>query len=107
MERENRRTRRAGRGVRILPLAGALTFFAAPLLAADDLLEMSLEDSIRGFMQACSNKLPVMIDGRSLCTPLFGGLVWNEQNPRSKLSSGSRSFGGRAARSGEPTPSTA
>jgi len=36
--------------------------------------------SIRGFRQEFSNKLLVMIDGRSLYTPLFGGVVWAEQN---------------------------
>lgn len=36
--------------------------------------------SIRGFRQEFSNNLLVMIDGRSLYTPLFGGVVWNEQN---------------------------
>ncbi|MEZ4280374.1 MAG: TonB-dependent receptor [Myxococcota bacterium] len=36
--------------------------------------------SIRGFREEFSNKLLVMIDGRSLYTPLFGGVVWAEQN---------------------------
>lgn len=36
--------------------------------------------SIRGFRQEFSNKLLVLIDGRSLYTPLFGGVVWAEQN---------------------------
>lgn len=36
--------------------------------------------SIRGFRQEFSNKLLVMIDGRSIYTPLFGGVVWSEQN---------------------------
>jgi iron complex outermembrane recepter protein len=36
--------------------------------------------SIRGFRQEFSNKLLVMIDGRSIYTPLFGGVVWAEQN---------------------------
>ena len=36
--------------------------------------------SIRGLRQEFSNTLLVMIDGRSLYTPLFGGVVWNEQN---------------------------
>jgi len=124
----------------LVPFA-ALVFGAAPAVAADDLLELSLEDlmdveitsvskkaeskqraaaavtvitaedirrsgftsvpealrmvpgvevaridasrwaiSIRGFRQEFSNKLLVMIDGRSLYTPLFGGVVWAEQN---------------------------
>ena len=36
--------------------------------------------SIRGIRQEFSNKLLVLIDGRSLYTPLFGGVVWAEQN---------------------------
>lgn len=36
--------------------------------------------SIRGYRQEFSNKLLVMIDGRSIYTPLFGGVVWAEQN---------------------------
>lgn len=36
--------------------------------------------SIRGFLQEFTNKLLVMVDGRSVYTPLFGGTVWNEQN---------------------------
>ncbi len=36
--------------------------------------------SIRGFVQEFTNKLLVLIDGRSVYTPLFGGTVWNEQN---------------------------
>ncbi len=36
--------------------------------------------SIRGFRQEFSNKLLVMIDGRTVYTPLFGGVVWGEQN---------------------------
>lgn len=35
--------------------------------------------SIRGYRQEFSNKLLVMIDGRSLYTPLFGGVIWGEQ----------------------------
>ena len=41
--------------------------------------------SIRGFRQEFSNKLLVMIDGRSLYTPLFGGVVWAEQHLASGL----------------------
>jgi iron complex outermembrane receptor protein len=36
--------------------------------------------SIRGYRQEFSNKLLVMIDGRSIYTPLFGGVVWAEQS---------------------------
>lgn len=36
--------------------------------------------SIRGFREEFSNKLLVLIDGRPVYTPLFGGVVWAEQN---------------------------
>jgi len=36
--------------------------------------------SIRGFRQEFSNKLLVLIDGRPVYTPLFGGVIWAEQN---------------------------
>ncbi|MCR9097062.1 MAG: TonB-dependent receptor plug domain-containing protein, partial [bacterium] len=36
--------------------------------------------SIRGFRQEFSNKLLVLVDGRPVYTPLFGGAVWSEQN---------------------------
>lgn len=36
--------------------------------------------SIRGFREEFSNKLLVLIDGRPVYTPLFGGVVWGEQN---------------------------
>lgn len=35
--------------------------------------------SIRGFNQEFANKLLVMIDGRTLYTPVFGGVVWYDQ----------------------------
>ncbi len=35
--------------------------------------------SARGFNDEYSNKLLVMIDGRSIYTPLFSGVIWNEQ----------------------------
>ncbi|MBY0399173.1 TonB-dependent receptor, partial [Myxococcota bacterium] len=34
----------------------------------------------RGYRQEFSNKLLVMIDGRSIYTPVFGGVIWAEQN---------------------------
>lgn len=36
--------------------------------------------SIRGFNGIYSNKLQVQIDGRSIYTPLFGGVFWSAQN---------------------------
>ncbi len=36
--------------------------------------------SSRGFNNQFANKLLVMVDGRSLYTPLFSGVIWDEQN---------------------------
>ncbi len=36
--------------------------------------------SIRGFNDQFSNKLQVLVDGRSVYTPLFSGVFWDEQN---------------------------
>jgi outer membrane receptor protein involved in Fe transport len=44
--------------------------FSAPPAPADE----------RGFGGRFTNKLLVQIDGRSVYTPLFGGVVWNVQN---------------------------
>jgi iron complex outermembrane receptor protein len=37
--------------------------------------------SIRGFTNRFGNKLLVLIDGRSIYTPLFSGVVWEAQGP--------------------------
>lgn len=37
--------------------------------------------SARGFSGVFTNKLLVMIDGRSVYTPLFAGVLWDVQNP--------------------------
>lgn len=37
--------------------------------------------SARGFNDLYSNKLQVMIDGRSIYDPLFSGVYWGQQNP--------------------------
>ncbi len=37
--------------------------------------------SVRGFNDMFANKLLVMIDGRSVYTPLFSGVFWDMQNP--------------------------
>jgi len=37
--------------------------------------------SVRGFNDMFANKLLVMIDGRSIYTPLFSGVFWDMQNP--------------------------
>lgn len=36
--------------------------------------------TVRGFNSRFSNKLLVMIDGRSVYTPLFSGVLWDQQN---------------------------
>jgi iron complex outermembrane receptor protein len=36
--------------------------------------------SARGFNNVFSNKLLVMIDGRTVYTPLYGGVLWEQQN---------------------------
>ncbi len=36
--------------------------------------------TVRGFNSRFSNKLLVMIDGRSIYTPLFSGVLWDQQN---------------------------
>jgi len=36
--------------------------------------------SARGFNSSVSNKLLVLIDGRSVYTPLFSGVIWNNQD---------------------------
>ena len=36
--------------------------------------------SSRGFSNRITNKLLVMIDGRSIYSPLFGGVTWDQQN---------------------------
>ena len=36
--------------------------------------------SSRGFSSRITNKLLVMIDGRSIYSPLFGGVMWDQQN---------------------------
>lgn len=36
--------------------------------------------SARGFNTIFANKLLVMIDGRTVYTPLFGGVIWEQQN---------------------------
>jgi iron complex outermembrane receptor protein len=36
--------------------------------------------SARGFNTTFANKLLVMIDGRTVYTPLFGGVIWEQQN---------------------------
>ena len=37
--------------------------------------------SVRGLSGSLSNKLLVMIDGRTVYTPLFAGAVWSKENP--------------------------
>ena len=61
----------------------------------------------RGFNDLFSNKLLVLIDGRSVYTRAFLGVFWDGEDCCSTTSIGLRSFAGRAAPRGGPTPSTA
>jgi iron complex outermembrane receptor protein len=62
--------------------------------------------SSRGFNGRFANKLLVMIDGRTVYTPLFAGVYWDMQEVMldSRTSSASRSSAVPAARSGAPMP---
>ncbi len=64
--------------------SGASSFPEA-LRLADNLIvtqgtSASWSVSARGFNAAVSNKLLVLIDGRSVYTPLFSGVIWNMQD---------------------------
>jgi iron complex outermembrane receptor protein len=61
------------------------TSIAAALRLADNLqvAQKNSHDwgvSARGFNTALANKLLVMIDGRTVYTPLFSGVFWNDQD---------------------------
>ena len=61
----------------------------------------------RGFNSQFANKLLVMIDGRSVYTPLFSGVYWDVRTCCSRTSSGSRWCADPAERCGARTRSTA
>jgi len=52
----------------------------APNLQVAQLNSSSWIISARGFNNLFSNKLLVMIDGRTVYTPLYGGVLWEQQN---------------------------
>ncbi len=61
--------------------------------------------SARGFSTAAGNKLVVLIDGRSVYTPLFSGVFWDQQDVMLERHRPHRSDPrARPARSGAPTP---
>ncbi len=62
-------------GVRTLPEALRLV----PGVEVQQLDRNRWAVSIRGFNGAFSDKLLVLLDGRTLYTPLFGGTFWNQQ----------------------------
>ena len=62
---------------------------------------------VRGFNSQFSKAVLVLIDGRSVYTPLFEGVYWEVQDILSRTSIASKSSEVLEARSGEPTPSTA
>src|SRR5688572_26133782 len=70
----NEDIRRAG--VRTLPEALRL----APNLQVARLNATKYAISARGFNNAIGNKLLVLIDGRTVYTPLFSGVFWDQQN---------------------------
>ena len=63
--------------------------------------------SIRGLNDQFSNKLLVLIDGRSIYKRNFSGVFWDLEDVVRTISIASRSFAGPAAPCGAPTPSTA
>ena len=65
------------------------------------------EVSLRGFNQRLSNKVLVLVNGRSVYIDLLGATLWRRFPSASRTSSGSRSCGARGPRSTAPTPSTA
>ena len=80
-------------------------------LAGIDIMETTgsqTEVSMRGFNQRLSNKVLVLVDGRSVYIDLLGATLWSDicRSP-SRTSSASRSSAVRARRSTAPTPSTA
>lgn len=52
----------------------------APNLDVVHINAMGYAVSARGFINGAANKLLVLIDGRSVYTPLFSGVVWDEQD---------------------------
>jgi iron complex outermembrane receptor protein len=63
-------------GVRTLPEALRL----APNLQVARRSSSAYAISARGFNNAIGNKLLVLIDGRTVYTPLFSGVFWDQQN---------------------------
>ncbi len=63
-------------GARSIPEALRLV----PGLNVAQISNQSWAISARGFNNAFANKLLVMIDGRSVYTPLFSGVFWNRQD---------------------------
>ena len=64
-------------GVRNLPDALRL----APGVEVAKIENNSWAISVRGFNELFSNKLLVLVDGRSVYTPLFSGVYWDLHNP--------------------------
>src|SRR5690606_1753448 len=52
----------------------------APNLQVARIDSMQYSISARGFNNAIANKLLVMIDGRTVYTPLFSGVFWDQQD---------------------------
>jgi iron complex outermembrane receptor protein len=63
--------------------------------------------SARGFNSSVSNKLLVLIDGRTVYTPLFAGVRWEIQDTLLEDIDRIEVISGQAPRCGAPTRSTA
>jgi len=61
---------------------------------------------VRGFQSTLSRSVLVLIDGRSVYTPLFAGVYWQVQDTLLRISTGSKSSEAPAVPSGERMPST-
>ena len=62
--------------------------------------------SARGFNSTAANKLLVLIDGRSVYSPLFSGVFWDAERHDRGYRSALKSSADRAAPCGVSTPST-
>lgn len=62
----------------VTTIADALRYVPGVEVAAIDASRWAI--SIRGFNNRAANKLLVMIDGRSIYSPLFSGVLWEEKD---------------------------
>jgi len=79
----------------------------APNLQVARLSAKEYAITARGFNSTAANKLLVQIDGRSLYTPLFSGVLWDAQDVMLADVDRIEVISGRMRRCGDPTPSMA